>query len=101
MSTVQLKKDNIYFNGVTLTATVGDTVHLSCTPGFSRPNPTIDWYIGNVRMKSNSAEYAYTAEDSHHNKKIYCVAYIAQQTVKAESNKPTLYVNGKSCLSKP
>ena len=101
MPTVQLKKDNIAFNGATLTVTAGNTVSLSCTPGFSKPSPTIDWYIGNVRMKSNSAEYAFTAEDSHQNKKIYCEAYIPQQTVKAESNKLTLYVNGKSCLFNP
>ena len=96
VSTVQLKKDNIDFNGQTLTATVGDTVHLSCTPGFSRPSPpTIDWYIGSVQKLSNSADYAYTAEENDHNKTIFCKAYTPQQSTKAESYKPRLYVDGK------
>ena len=99
MSTVQLKKDNQAFNSATLTATVGDAVPLSCTPGFSRPSPpTIDWYIGTAMKLSDNVKYRYTAEANDHGKVIYCKAYIPQQSVKAESNKPGLHINGKLLL---
>ena len=102
MSTVQLKKDNQPFNGATLTVTAGSTVHLSCTPEFSRPSPpTIDWYIGSVHKLSDSVQYIYTAEANDHNKMIFCQAYIPQQSVTAVSNKPRLNVNGESCLFNP
>ena len=99
MSTVQLKKDNQAFNGAILTVTAGRTINLSCTPGFSRPSPpTIDWYIGLAPKISDSVQYRYTAEANDHGREIFCQAYIPQQTIKAESNKPTLNINGKSRL---
>ena len=102
MPTVQLKKDDIDFNDQTLTVTVGGTVHLNCTPGFSRPSPpTIDWYIGSALKLPDSVQYIYTAEAKDHGKEIFCQAYIPWQTVKAESNKPTLNINGKSLLVNP
>ena len=94
-----MKKDNIAFNGATLTTTAGSTVSLSCTPGFSRPSPpTIDWYIGSVHKLSDSVQFRYTAEANDHTKVIFCQAYIPRQTMKAESNKPILNINGKPYL---
>ena len=95
-------KDNQAFNSATLTVTAGRTVNLSCTPGFSRPqNPTIDWYIGSAPKLPNSVQYRYTAEAKDHGGEIFCQAYVPQQTMKAESNKPTLIINGKSLLFNP
>ena len=99
MSFVQLKKDNIAFNGADLTVAAGSIVSLSCSPGFSRKiPPTMDWYIGSVPMLSDNVQYKYTAEANDHTKTIYCQAYIPQQTMKAESNKPILNINSKPCL---
>ena len=69
MSFVQLKIDKITLNDATLTVTAGSTVSLSCTPGFSRPDPpTIDWYIGSVLSLSDSVQYRYTAKTNDQNK---------------------------------
>ena len=96
MSFVQLKKDNIPFNDATLTVTAGRTTNLSCTPGFSRPqSPTIDWYIGSTPKLSDNVQYRYTTEANDHGKRIYCQAYIPQQTMAAVSNNPRLNINGK------
>ena len=85
--------------GETLTVTAGEAVPLTCTPSYSRPEATIDWYIGLTRKKSStSTTYSLNALDYDHNEPIYCIGY-TNATPEAErdlSDKPVLYVRGKS-----
>ena len=85
--------------GETLTVTAGEAVPLTCTPSYSRPEATIDWYIGITRKKSStSITYSLNALNYDHNEPIYCIGY-TNATPEAErvlSNQPVLYVRGKS-----
>ena len=103
MPNVQLDTGNLPVSGQMLHVTAGTPVTLNCTPGFSRPSATIDWYIQSSRTQTHvhtqtfpDTEYILIAVKNNHLDLIFCQAYIPEQIPKAESVKPALYVNGKS-----
>ena len=85
--------------GDTLTFTAGTPEPLTCTPSFSRPEATIDWYIGNnSKQISTSTTYRLNTVNTDHNEPIYCIGYndVTLASERPVSNKPVLYVRGKN-----
>ena len=98
--TLNLGSDKLT-DGKTLNVTAGIPVDLKCTPGHSRPLPTIDWYISGSLQQSSATIYSYTlnASDADHNGTIYCKAYNDFSKSTVESGKPILYVFGKLTMA--
>ena len=83
-----------------LEVTAGIIETLTCEPGYSRPAPTIDWYIKddmNIKQSSNITTYVLNASNDDHDKYIYCKAYnLKEESQGVASTKPKLYVRGKN-----
>ena len=83
--------------GETIYVTAGRTAVMTCTPGTSRPAPTIVWYIGNtIEHTSTNTVFNFDAVDADNDEDIYCKAYNLQGLTQAvSSNRQKLYVQGK------
>ena len=83
--------------GEIIYVTAGTNAVMTCTPGTSRPAPTIVWYIGTtIKQTSPNTVFNLNAVDADHDKAIYCKAYNLQGLTQAVfSSRPKLYVQGK------
>ena len=85
--------------GQILTFTAGTPKPLTCSSSFSRPEATIDWYIGNNRKQSSTnTTYSLNAVNADHNETVYCIGYnyVTAASERPVSYKPVLYVRGKN-----
>ena len=87
--------------GGTLTVTAGIPVTLTCVPGTSRPDPVIQWYIGNtLKQNKTSTTYRLNAVNDDHDEVIYCKAYNLQSASQAVSSTLSkLFVRGEKIFT--
>ena len=90
--------------GERLDVTAGIKETLTCEPGHSRPDPTIDWYIRddtNRKQSSTNTTFGLDASNGDHDKVIYCKAYnLQEESTVIQSTKPKLYVRGRNFIVK-
>ncbi|KAL3887428.1 hypothetical protein ACJMK2_027370 [Sinanodonta woodiana] len=74
-----------------MTVNLGEPVTLTCITGLSRPDPSIDWYIGSQK-RGNGPSLNFTPSNDDHNQTIYCQAYNTDPNKIIYSLKPRLSV---------
>ncbi|KAL3887530.1 hypothetical protein ACJMK2_027470, partial [Sinanodonta woodiana] len=69
----------------------GEPIILTCITGLSRPDPSIDWYIGSQK-RGNGPSLNFTPSNEDHNQTIYCQAYNTDPNKIVYSLRPRLSV---------
>ncbi|KAK3584378.1 hypothetical protein CHS0354_005150 [Potamilus streckersoni] len=74
-----------------MTVISGNPISFSCVTGLSRPDPTIDWYIG-LQKRGSGPVLNFTPSNADHSEIIYCQAYNTDPNIIIYSLKPRLSV---------
>ncbi|KAL3887532.1 hypothetical protein ACJMK2_027472 [Sinanodonta woodiana] len=87
---VVLQHNNMNVSDVLMVIS-GDPITLTCISGLSRPDPSIDWYIGSQK-RGNGPSLNFTPSNDDHNQTIYCQAYNTDPNKIVYSLRPRLSV---------